>query len=109
MVWLPLSSKSILMTCDGAGLYSLFWRAIKCWINGELRQNSNTNKLIFDIPKIIEAISNGITLNKGDVIATGTPSGVGIGFDPPKYLKPGDKTKLEIENIGVLQNPVEAY
>ena len=83
--------------------------SIKCWINGELRQNSNTNKLIFDIPKIIEAISNGITLNKGDVIATGTPSGVGIGFDPPKYLKPGDKTKLEIENIGVLQNPVEAY
>ena len=73
--------------------------SIKCWINGELRQNSNTNKLIFDIPKIIEAISNGITLNKGDVIATGTPSGVGIGFDPPKYLKPGDKTKLEIENI----------
>ena len=83
--------------------------SIKCWINGELRQNSNTNKLIFDIPKIIEAISNGITLNKGDVIATGTPSGVGIGFDPPKYLKPGDKTKLEIENIGILQNPVEAY
>ena len=83
--------------------------SIKCWINGELRQNSNTNKLIFDIPKIIEAISNGITLNKGDVIATGTPAGVGIGFDPPKYLKPGDKTKLEIENIGVLQNPVEAY
>ena len=83
--------------------------SIKCWINGELRQNSNTNKLIFDIPKIIEAISNGITLNKGDVIATGTPSGVCIGFDPPKYLKPGDKTKLEIENIGVLQNPVEAY
>ena len=83
--------------------------SIKCWINGELRQNSNTNKLIFDIPKIIEAISNGITLNKGDVIATGTPSGVGIGFDPPKYLKPGDKTKLEIENIGVLQNPVVAY
>ena len=83
--------------------------SIKCWINGELRQNSNTNKLIFDIPKIIEVISNGITLNKGDVIATGTPAGVGIGFDPPKYLKPGDKTKLEIENIGILQNPVEAY
>ena len=93
-------------TADGIDLNDT---SIKCWINGELRQNSNTNKLIFDIPKIIEAISNGITLNKGDVIATGTPSGVGIGFDPPKYLKPGDKTKLEIENIGVLQNPVEAY
>ena len=93
-------------TADGIDLNNT---SIKCWINGELRQNSNTNKLIFDIPKIIEAISNGITLNKGDVIATGTPSGVGIGFDPPKYLKPGDKTKLEIENIGVLQNPIEAY
>ena len=93
-------------TADGIDLNDT---SIKCWINGELRQNSNTNKLIFDIPKIIEAISNGITLNKGDVIATGTPAGVGIGFDPPKYLKPGDKTKLEIENIGVLQNPVEAY
>ena len=93
-------------TADGIDLNDT---SIKCWINGELRQNSNTNKLIFDIPKIIEVISNGITLNKGDVIATGTPAGVGIGFDPPKYLKPGDKTKLEIENIGVLQNPVEAY
>ena len=93
-------------TADGIDLNDT---SIKCWINGELRQNSNTNKLIFDIPKIIEAISNGITLNKGDVIATGTPAGVGIGFDPPKYLKPGDKTKLEIENIGILQNPVEAY
>ena len=93
-------------TADGIDLNDT---SIKCWINGELRQNSNTNKLIFDIPKIIEAISNGITLNKGDVIATGTPAGVGIGFDPPKYLKPGDKTKLEIQNIGILQNPVEAY
>ena len=93
-------------TADGIDLNDT---SIKCWINGELRQNSNTNKLIFDIPKIIEAISNGITLKKGDIIATGTPAGVGIGFDPPKYLKPGDKTKLEIENIGVLQNPVEAY
>jgi len=80
---------------------------IKCWINGELRQDSNTNQLIFDIPEIIAAISNGITLKKGDVIATGTPAGVGIGFKPPRYLKPGDQTRLEIKGIGVLENPVK--
>ena len=82
---------------------------VKCWINDELRQDSNTGLLIFDIPTIIAAISNGITLNPGDVIATGTPAGVGIGFTPPKYLKPGDLVRVEIGGIGTLENPVEAY
>jgi 2-keto-4-pentenoate hydratase/2-oxohepta-3-ene-1,7-dioic acid hydratase in catechol pathway len=82
---------------------------IRCWVNGELRQDSNTNLLIFDVPVIISAISNGIMLNCGDVIATGTPAGVGIGFKPPKFLKPGDKTRLEIQGIGVLENQVEGY
>lgn len=82
---------------------------IRCWVNGELRQDSNTNLLIFDVPEIISAISNGIVLNCGDVIATGTPAGVGIGFKPPKFLKPGDKTRLEIQGIGVLENQVEGY
>jgi 2-keto-4-pentenoate hydratase/2-oxohepta-3-ene-1,7-dioic acid hydratase in catechol pathway len=82
---------------------------IRCWVNGELRQDSNTNLLIFDVPEIISAISNGIMLNCGDVIATGTPAGVGIGFKPPKFLKPGDKTRLEIQGIGVLENQVEGY
>jgi len=82
---------------------------IRCWVNGELRQDSNTNLLIFDVPMIISAISNGIMLNCGDVIATGTPAGVGIGFKPPKFLKPGDKTRLEIQGIGVLENQVEGY
>lgn len=82
---------------------------VKCWVNDELRQDSNTGLLIFDIPTIIAAIANGITLNPGDVIATGTPAGVGIGFNPPKYLQPGDKVRVEIGGIGTLENPVEAY
>lgn len=82
---------------------------IKCWVNGELRQESNTRLLIFDVPTIIAAISNGITLKPGDVIATGTPAGVGIGFKPPKYLTEGDRVKVEISGIGHLENPVEVY
>ena len=81
---------------------------VRCWVNGELRQDSNTSLLIFDVPTIIAAISNGVTLRAGDVIATGTPAGVGIGFDPPKYLVPGDRVKIEIGGIGVLEHPVEA-
>ena len=79
---------------------------ISCSVNGELRQSSNTRLLIFDIPKIIETLSAGITLQPGDVIATGTPAGVGIGFDPPKYLKGGDIVRIEIGGIGVLQNEI---
>lgn len=81
--------------------------AVQCWINGELRQDSNTSLLIFDVPTIIAAISNGVTLYPGDVIATGTPAGVGIGFKPPKYLTAGDAMKIEIGGIGTLENPVE--
>jgi 2-keto-4-pentenoate hydratase/2-oxohepta-3-ene-1,7-dioic acid hydratase in catechol pathway len=81
--------------------------SVKCWVNEELRQDSNTGLLIFDVPTIIAAISNGITLRPGDVIATGTPAGVGIGFDPPRYLTAGDRVRVEIEGIGTLENPVE--
>jgi 2-keto-4-pentenoate hydratase/2-oxohepta-3-ene-1,7-dioic acid hydratase in catechol pathway len=62
--------------------------------------------LIFDVPTLIETISAGITLYPGDIIATGTPVGVGIGFNPPKYLKAGDTVKIELSGIGVLENPV---
>jgi 2-keto-4-pentenoate hydratase/2-oxohepta-3-ene-1,7-dioic acid hydratase in catechol pathway len=86
--------------CDGQNT------DVKCWINGELRQNANTRDFIFDIPKLIETISAGITLYPGDLIATGTPAGVGIGFKPPKYLKPGDVVRIEIAGIGVLENPL---
>ncbi len=81
--------------------------SVRCWVNDELRQDSNTTLLIFDVPTIIAAISNGITLRPGDVIATGTPAGVGIGFKPPRYLAAGDRVRIEIRNIGVLENRVE--
>lgn len=79
---------------------------IRCWVNGELRQNSNTRHLIFDIPTLIETLSAGIELQPGDVIATGTPAGVGIGFNPPKFLRAGDEIRIEIQNVGTLVNKV---
>ena len=79
---------------------------MRCWVNNELRQDSNTSLMIFDVPTIIAAISNGITLKAGDIIATGTPAGVGIGFKPPKYLQSGDQIRIEIGGIGVLENSV---
>ncbi len=82
---------------------------IRCWVNDELRQDANTKDLIFDVPTLIESISAGITLLPGDIIATGTPAGVGAGFKPPKYLQPGDTVRVEIERIGVLENPVAAW
>lgn len=78
--------------------------AIRCDVNGETRQSSNTGLLIFDLPTIIETISAGLTLRPGDVIATGTPAGVGIGSNPPKYLREGDVVTVEIEGIGTLRN-----
>ena len=79
---------------------------VKCWVNDELRQNANTRDLIFDIPTLIATISAGITLQPGDVIATGTPAGVGIGFTPPRFLKRGDRVTIEIEGLGRLSNSV---
>lgn len=82
---------------------------IKCTVNGELRQNSNTKNLIFDIPYIISDLSNGLTLKAGDIISTGTPSGVGMGFDPIKVLKDGDIVECSIEDIGTLKNIVVEF
>ncbi|OBQ74449.1 fumarylacetoacetate hydrolase family protein [Mesorhizobium erdmanii] len=78
---------------------------IRCFVNEDLRQDSSISLLIFDIPTIIATLSQGITLKPGDIIATGTPVGVGIGFDPPKYLKAGDVVRIEIDGIGTLENP----
>lgn len=75
-------------------------------INGELRQNSVTDLLITSITDIIEELSSGMTLMPGTIIATGTPSGVGMGFDPPKFLKSGDMVECSIEGIGTLRNVV---
>ncbi|KJS14622.1 MAG: hydrolase [Hoeflea sp. BRH_c9] len=77
---------------------------LRCIVNGELRQQANTRDLIFDIPTIIATISAGVTLIPGDIIATGTPAGVGIGFKPPKYLRDGDIVRVEIDGIGALEN-----
>jgi 2-keto-4-pentenoate hydratase/2-oxohepta-3-ene-1,7-dioic acid hydratase in catechol pathway len=78
--------------------------SLKTWVNGELRQDANTRDLIFDIPTLIATISEGMTLLPGDVISTGTPAGVGIGFNPPKFLKAGDVVKIEIAGLGSLTN-----
>jgi 2-keto-4-pentenoate hydratase/2-oxohepta-3-ene-1,7-dioic acid hydratase in catechol pathway len=75
-------------------------------VNGEVRQDAHVSQLIFDIPTLIETLSRVMTLEPGDLIATGTCAGVGIGFDPPKFLKPGDVVAITIEPIGTLQNPV---
>lgn len=75
-------------------------------VNGELRQDSTTDLLITSIADIIEELSSGMTLLPGTIISTGTPSGVGMGFDPPKFLKPGDVVECAIEGIGTLRNTV---
>ena len=76
-------------------------------VNGELRQDAVTDELIFGIAHIIHELSQGMTLQAGTVIATGTPAGVGMGFDPPQFLKKGDVVKCFIEGIGELENTVE--
>ncbi|MBO9329024.1 hydrolase [Achromobacter sp. HZ01] len=77
---------------------------VRCWVNGELRQDGPTENMIFDIPFLIETISRGITLYPGDVIATGTPAGVGMGMQPPRYLAAGDVVRVEVEGLGVIEN-----
>jgi 2-keto-4-pentenoate hydratase/2-oxohepta-3-ene-1,7-dioic acid hydratase in catechol pathway len=86
--------------CDGTNTQ------VRCRVNGELRQDATTKDLIFNIPTLIETLSAGITLYPGDIIATGTPVGVGIGFKPPKYLKAGDVVRVEIDGIGFIENRV---
>ena len=77
---------------------------VRCWVNGELRQDARTTDLIFDIPTLIETCSRGITLLPGDIIATGTPAGVGMGLSPPRWLQHGDVVRIEIDGLGVLEN-----
>jgi 2-keto-4-pentenoate hydratase/2-oxohepta-3-ene-1,7-dioic acid hydratase in catechol pathway len=77
---------------------------VRCWVNGELRQDGPTENMIFDIPTLIETISRGITLYPGDVIATGTPAGVGMGLSPPRYIQPGDRIRIEVDGIGTIEN-----
>ena len=79
---------------------------IKTWVNGELRQDSNTKHLIFNINQQIEHLTTAFTLEPGDVLATGTSSGVAMAMDPPPWLVPGDKVKIEIEKIGAIENTI---
>lgn len=76
-------------------------------VNGELRQNSTTDLLIFDVPYVIEDLSRGMTLKAGTIISMGTPAGVGMGFNPPRFLNSGDVVECEIEKIGKLVNVVD--
>jgi 2-keto-4-pentenoate hydratase/2-oxohepta-3-ene-1,7-dioic acid hydratase in catechol pathway len=77
-------------------------------IGGEILQKSNTRELIFRIPELIEFISSVVTLEPGDIISTGTPSGVGFARKPPRYLKAGDECIVRVEGLGELRNPVVA-
>ncbi len=77
---------------------------VRCWVNGEPRQDGLTTDLIFDIPTLIETCSRGITLHPGDVIATGTPAGVGMGLAPPRFLQSGDVVRIEIDGLGMIEN-----
>jgi 2-keto-4-pentenoate hydratase/2-oxohepta-3-ene-1,7-dioic acid hydratase in catechol pathway len=78
-------------------------------INGVTKQSSNTKYMVFGVARIVSELSQGMTLEPGDVILTGTPSGVGFARTPPEYLRPGDVMEMEIEGIGVLRNPVVEY
>ena len=80
---------------------------IQSYVNGELRQDSNTELLIFGIDHIVSELSQGMTLKAGTIISTGTPAGVGLGFQPPKFLKSGDVVECVIEGIGKITNPIK--
>ncbi|WP_110114333.1 fumarylacetoacetate hydrolase family protein [Bacillus sp. CGMCC 1.16541] len=80
---------------------------IETKVNGEIRQRGNTEQFIFSIEEIISVISQGMTLEPGDIIATGTPAGVGKGFNPPKFLNPGDVIEVSVDSIGTLRNAIE--
>lgn len=80
---------------------------LQCRVNGEVRQSSVVSMMIFDIPTLISSLSRGMTLEPGDIIATGTPSGVGFAMEPPRFLREGDVVECEIDRIGTLRNPIQ--
>ena len=80
---------------------------IRTWVNGDLRQNGNTRNMVFNVNQIVHHLSRVMTLKPCDIIATGTPAGVGHAMKPPLYLKDGDEVRIEIEQIGILENSVE--
>jgi acylpyruvate hydrolase len=80
--------------------------ALSMHVNGELRQRSSTSRMIFSIPRIIALLSQGMALEPGDIILTGTPEGVGFAMEPPRYLRPGDRLEARVEGVGSLENQV---
>jgi len=83
--------------------------ALRTWVNGELRQESSTSDLVFKCAEMIEYLTTVFPLEPGDILATGTPAGVGMGFKPPRWLCDGDVVRIEIEGLGVLENPVVGH
>jgi hypothetical protein len=81
---------------------------VRLWLNGELMQDSRTDRLIWDIPFLVSFLSAAFTLEPGDLVATGTPSGVGFARQPPVFMNPGDRVRMEVEGLGVLENVVVA-
>jgi 2-keto-4-pentenoate hydratase/2-oxohepta-3-ene-1,7-dioic acid hydratase in catechol pathway len=81
---------------------------VRCLLNGEPLQDSSTSEMVFSVAELVSALSHGVTLEPGDLIATGTPAGVGFARRPPVYLRPGDEVTVEIERVGTLTNPVRA-
>jgi 2-keto-4-pentenoate hydratase/2-oxohepta-3-ene-1,7-dioic acid hydratase in catechol pathway len=81
---------------------------IRCWLNGELRQNSNTGDMIFSVQEIISYVSRYMTLEPGDIISTGTPEGVILGMEEKNWMKPGDEVTVELDGLGVLTNIMAA-
>jgi acylpyruvate hydrolase len=79
---------------------------LRTWVNGDLRQDSSTSNLIFKIPELIAFVSETCTLEPGDLILTGTPSGVGMGLDPPQFLASGDVVRIEIEHLGAIEHAI---
>jgi Fumarylacetoacetate (FAA) hydrolase family len=92
------------VSADEAGDVSARW--LETRVNGELRQSAPVKDLIFDIPVLVETLSAGMTLLPGDIIATGTPAGVGIGFEPPRFLASGDVVEVSVTGLGTLRNRI---
>jgi 2-keto-4-pentenoate hydratase/2-oxohepta-3-ene-1,7-dioic acid hydratase in catechol pathway len=94
------------VTPDEAGAWQDI--RVRAWVNGELRQDEHCRDMVFGVEELIAYLSAGITLEPGDVILTGTPAGVGLGFSPPKWLAPGDVVEVELSGLGRLRSPVVA-
>jgi 2-keto-4-pentenoate hydratase/2-oxohepta-3-ene-1,7-dioic acid hydratase in catechol pathway len=96
----------VLVTADEIGDHANLWLTTK--VNGQIMQDANTGEMIFNLAKIIAYITDTVTLKAGDIIATGTPGGVGVSSKPPRLLGPGDEVEVEVESIGAIRTPIVA-